>query len=130
MSSSSENSADQNYDVAISFLSRDSDFAVDLSNRLGPLNVFCFPRNQEELAGTDGMESSSGSATVQIRFRGKSARRSSSSAGVTRWGDRVGTIETGLYGDIVAVKGDPLSDISELENIDVVIKGGLIFKMP
>ena len=33
-------------------------------------------------------------------------------------------------GDIVAVKGDPLSDIHELESIDVVIKGGLMFKAP
>ncbi len=52
------------------------------------------------------------------------------SAKVMQWDDRVGTIGTGFYGDIVAVKGDPLSDISELENIDVVIKGGLIFKTP
>jgi len=44
--------------------------------------------------------------------------------------DRVGTIEKGFYGDIVAVQGDPLSDIRELENVDVVIKGGLIFKAP
>jgi imidazolonepropionase-like amidohydrolase len=51
-------------------------------------------------------------------------------AQVMQWGDRLGTIQKGLYGDIVAVKGDPLSDIRELENIDVVIKGGLIFKAP
>ena len=50
------------------------------------------------------------------------------SARVLQWDDRVGTIQNGLYGDMVAVKGDPLSDIRELENIDVVIKGGLIFK--
>ena len=52
------------------------------------------------------------------------------SAGVMQWGDRVGTIQKGRYGDIVAVKGDPLADISDLENIDVVIKGGLLFKAP
>ncbi len=52
------------------------------------------------------------------------------SARVMRWDDRVGTIKKGLYGDIVAVTGDPLSDIRELESIDVVIKGGLIFKAP
>lgn len=51
-------------------------------------------------------------------------------ARVMQWDDRVGTIQKGLYGDIVAVKGDPLSDIRELESIDVVIKGGLIFKAP
>jgi imidazolonepropionase-like amidohydrolase len=51
-------------------------------------------------------------------------------AHVMQWGDRVGSIQKGLYGDIVAVKNDPLSNIRELENVDVVIKGGLIFKAP
>jgi len=51
-------------------------------------------------------------------------------ARVMQWDDRVGTIQTGLFGDLVAVKGDPLSDIRELENVDVLIKGGLIFKAP
>ena len=52
------------------------------------------------------------------------------SARVMQWDDRVGKIQKGFYGDVVAVKGDPLSDIHELESIDVVIKGGLIFKAP
>jgi len=52
------------------------------------------------------------------------------SARVMQWDDRVGRIKKGLYGDLVAVKGDPLSNISELENIDIVIKGGLLFKAP
>ena len=47
-----------------------------------------------------------------------------------QWDGRVGRIKKGLYGDLVAVKGDPRSDISELENIDIVIKGGLLFKAP
>lgn len=42
--------------------------------------------------------------------------------------DDVGAIEAGRYGDLVAVDGDPLADIGELEDIDVVIKGGLLFK--
>jgi len=52
------------------------------------------------------------------------------SARVMQWDDRVGIIQKGLYGDLVAVKGNPLSDIRQLENIDIVIKGGLIFKAP
>lgn len=44
------------------------------------------------------------------------------------WDESVGSIAPGLYGDIVAVKGDPLQDISILEDVDVVIKGGLVFK--
>ncbi len=49
---------------------------------------------------------------------------------VMQWGDRVGTIQKWLFGDIVAVRGDPLADISDLENIDIVIKGRLLFKAP
>ena len=46
------------------------------------------------------------------------------------WGDRIGTIKPGYYADIVAVAGDPLSDISVLEHVDTVVKGGLVFKAP
>ncbi|HEU4590400.1 MAG TPA: amidohydrolase family protein [Steroidobacteraceae bacterium] len=42
----------------------------------------------------------------------------------------VGSIEIGKLGDVIAVPGDPLVDISVLENVAVVIKGGLIFKLP
>jgi hypothetical protein len=46
------------YDVAISFLSKDSHTAAALNDRLSEgLNVFFFPRRQEELAGTEGLES-------------------------------------------------------------------------
>ena len=44
------------------------------------------------------------------------------------WEDRVGAIEPGLLGDLIAVKGNPLEDVSRLEKIDVVVKGGLLFK--
>lgn len=40
----------------------------------------------------------------------------------------VGAIAVGRYGDIVAVDGDPLANIRELEHVDVVIKGGEIVK--
>ena len=46
------------------------------------------------------------------------------------WDGRVGSIRPGYYADIVAVKGDPLVDVSVLENIDTVVKGGLVFKAP
>ncbi len=46
------------------------------------------------------------------------------------WDDRIGSIRLGYFADIVAVEGDPLADISILENVDTVIKGGLIFKAP
>ena len=46
------------------------------------------------------------------------------------WGKRVGAIAPGLYGDLIAIKGNPLDDISMLENVEAVVKGGLVFKAP
>jgi imidazolonepropionase-like amidohydrolase len=40
----------------------------------------------------------------------------------------VGSIAPGKYADLVAVKGDPLNDITVLQNIDFVMKGGEVFK--
>jgi imidazolonepropionase-like amidohydrolase len=40
----------------------------------------------------------------------------------------VGAIAVGRYADIIAVDGDPLSDVRELESVDVVIKGGSVIK--
>ena len=44
--------------------------------------------------------------------------------------DKLGTIETGKYGDIVAVEGDPLTSIDELLDIDFVMKEGVAYKSP
>ncbi len=44
------------------------------------------------------------------------------------WGEKVGAIRSGFYGDIIAVKENPLDDIRVLENVDVVIKGGVLIK--
>jgi imidazolonepropionase-like amidohydrolase len=40
----------------------------------------------------------------------------------------LGAIEPGKYADIVAVDGDPLKDIAELERVKFVMKGGQVFK--
>src|ERR1043166_4661393 len=42
------------------------------------------------------------------------------------WSDRVGSIETGKYADIIAVSGDPLSDVTEMERVKFVMKGGQV----
>jgi imidazolonepropionase-like amidohydrolase len=44
------------------------------------------------------------------------------------WTDQVGSIEAGKFADIVAVNGDPLADISILEHVDFVMKGGVVYK--
>ena len=44
--------------------------------------------------------------------------------------DSLGTIEAGKYADIVAVPGDPLADVSAMEKVDLVMKGGVVYKKP
>jgi imidazolonepropionase-like amidohydrolase len=44
--------------------------------------------------------------------------------------DSLGTIEPGKFADIVAVPGDPLSDVSVTEKVYFVMKGGVLYKKP
>jgi imidazolonepropionase-like amidohydrolase len=40
----------------------------------------------------------------------------------------IGSVQPGRYADIVAVDGDPLADITQLERVQFVMKGGTIYK--
>ncbi len=44
------------------------------------------------------------------------------------WSDKMGTVETGKWADLVAVSGDPLKDITELQRVKFVMKSGAVFK--
>jgi imidazolonepropionase-like amidohydrolase len=44
------------------------------------------------------------------------------------WADRVGSLEKGKYADVIAVTGDPLADITELQRVRFVMKGGRIVR--
>ena len=44
------------------------------------------------------------------------------------WGDKTGTIEAGKWADLVAVSGDPLKDITELQRVKFVMKAGAVHK--
>jgi imidazolonepropionase-like amidohydrolase len=46
------------------------------------------------------------------------------------WADRVGSVQPGRYGDVIAVKGDPLANIALLQDVAVVVKGGLVVEQP
>jgi len=44
------------------------------------------------------------------------------------WAGKVGTLEAGAWADIVAVDGDPLKDVTTLERVKFVMKGGEVVK--
>jgi len=44
------------------------------------------------------------------------------------WSDRIGVIESKHYADIIAVDGDPLEDVTTLERVKFVMKGGVVYK--
>src|SRR5207249_5520359 len=44
------------------------------------------------------------------------------------WPDKVGTLEAGKWADIIAVDGDPLQDVTILQNVKFVMKGGDVVK--
>jgi imidazolonepropionase-like amidohydrolase len=44
------------------------------------------------------------------------------------WQDRIGAVETGKFADIVAVAGDPLKNVGELEHVRFVMKGGRVVR--
>ena len=58
------------------------------------------------------------------------AMRSATSVGAANigWADRVGAIEKGMLADIVGVSGDPSKDVTELERVKFVMKGGQVFR--
>ena len=49
-------------------------------------------------------------------------------AEVLGWQDRIGSIEKGKFADLIAVPEDPLADITALQKVDFVMKGGKIIR--
>jgi imidazolonepropionase-like amidohydrolase len=42
------------------------------------------------------------------------------------WEDRIGAVEAGKFADLIAVEGDPTKDVTELERVKFVMKGGQV----
>jgi imidazolonepropionase-like amidohydrolase len=57
------------------------------------------------------------------------AATASAAEALGRTGD-VGAIAVGRYGDLIAVAGDPLADVTRLQSVAFVMKGGEVFKAP
>ena len=56
------------------------------------------------------------------------AMATTNAADLLGWSDRAGAIAAGRYADLIAVDGDPLADLTELERVRFVMKGGVIVK--
>jgi imidazolonepropionase-like amidohydrolase len=54
----------------------------------------------------------------------------SDGAALLRMSDQVGTIEPGKLADIVAVPGDPLQDVKVLQQVNFVVKDGVVYRKP
>jgi imidazolonepropionase-like amidohydrolase len=78
------------------------------------LNARQFPIMVER--GMTPMEAIRSATSVSARYMG--------------WSDRVGQLTPGRFADVIAVRGDPLADVNVLQDVAVVIKGGLAFKLP
>jgi imidazolonepropionase-like amidohydrolase len=87
-------------------------FATDAGVFTHGLNARQFPIMVAR--GMTPMQAIYSATTVAARFMG--------------WSADVGSIEAGKFGDVIAVKGDPLADITLLQNVEVVVKGGMLFK--
>jgi imidazolonepropionase-like amidohydrolase len=44
------------------------------------------------------------------------------------WAKQVGSIENGKFADLIAVSGDPLADVTELQRVRFVMKGGVVMR--
>jgi len=49
-------------------------------------------------------------------------------AEIMGWQDRVGSLEKGKFADLIAVSGDPLADITEMQRVKFVMKGGQVVR--
>ncbi|HMF98564.1 MAG TPA: amidohydrolase family protein [Vicinamibacterales bacterium] len=87
-------------------------------------------------SGVDGSTFVHGTQALEFESlvrRGMSAARAIQSGTIVNaeamgWRDQIGSIEKGKYADLVAVSGDPLADITELQRVKFVMKGGKIVK--
>jgi imidazolonepropionase-like amidohydrolase len=77
-----------------------------------------------------GTEAKNLTCYVRFGMTPMQAIRSATSvaAEMIRWQDRVGSLRAGLFADAIAVPGDPSEDITLLESVPFVMKGGAVVK--
>jgi imidazolonepropionase-like amidohydrolase len=88
-------------------------------------------------SGVDGSTFPHGTQALELEALVKRAGMSPSraiqsattvNAEMMGWQDRVGSLDKGKYADLIAVSGDPLADITELQRVKFVMKGGKVIR--
>ena len=88
-------------------------------------------------SGVDGSTYPHGTQALDFEWLVKRAKLSPAraiqagtinNAEVMGWNDRIGSVDKGKFADIIAVSGDPLADITELQRVKFVMKGGKLIK--
>jgi imidazolonepropionase-like amidohydrolase len=88
-------------------------------------------------SGVDGSTFAHGTQALEfemlVKHGGLTAARAIQSGTMVNaealgWQDRIGSVEKGKYADLIAVSGDPLGDITELQRVKFVMKGGKVIK--
>ena len=88
-------------------------------------------------SGVDGSTFAHGTQALEFEWLVKRAGLSPAraiqagttiNAEVLGWQDQIGSIDKGKYADLIAVSGDPLADITELQRVKFVMKGGKVIK--
>jgi imidazolonepropionase-like amidohydrolase len=51
-------------------------------------------------------------------------------AKMLRMGDQLGQVKEGYLADLIAVKGDPITNIAAIRNVQLVMKDGVIYTQP
>jgi len=65
---------------------------------------------------------------VKYGFTPLEALQAATLGGAELYGDKIGAIEPGDYADLIAVEGDPLTDLDTLTRVSFVMKGGEVIK--
>jgi imidazolonepropionase-like amidohydrolase len=88
-------------------------------------------------SGVDGSTFPHGSQALEFEWLVKRAHLTPAraiqagttiNAEVLGWQDQIGSIDKGKYADLIAVSGDPLADITELQRVKFVMKGGRVIR--
>jgi imidazolonepropionase-like amidohydrolase len=88
-------------------------------------------------SGADGSTFAHGTQALEfealVKLAGMTPARAIQSGTIVNaealgWQNQIGSVEKGKYADLVAVAGDPLADITELQRVKFVMKGGKVIR--